>query len=171
MKVPEVAVVLHADPVRLTQVLTNLLTNAAKYTPDGGLITVGGCLEAHDLVLFVRDNGIGIAPAMVPQISDMFTQVESADRATEGGLGIGLALVKGLVQLHGGRVTATSAGLGQGSEFVVSLPLGLVIATASLGLESPNGNADRPLPRRVLVADDNHDGAEILTMLLEPSGH
>ena len=113
---------LQVDPVRLTQVLTNLLTNAAKYTPAGGLITVGGRLEAQELILFVRDNGVGIAPAMIPQIFDMFTQVESAGGGSEGGLGIGLALVKGLVQLHGGRITATSAGLGQGSEFVVSLP-------------------------------------------------
>jgi signal transduction histidine kinase len=171
VEIPEAPVVLQVDPVRLTQVLTNLLTNAAKYTPAGGLITVGARREAQDLILFVRDNGVGIAPAMIPHIFDMFIQVESAGESAEGGLGIGLALVKGLVELHGGRITATSAGLGHGSEFVVLLPPSVVIETAPPTDNSHNGNSNLPRPRRVLIADDNQDGAESLAMLLNLSGH
>jgi two-component system CheB/CheR fusion protein len=171
VEIPEVPVVVQVDPVRLTQIVTNLLTNAAKYTPVGGLVTVGGRLEDQELILFVRDNGFGIAPAMIPQIFDMVTQVETADGASQGGLGIGLALVKGLVQLHGGRITATSAGLGQGSEFVVSLPRSLVIETPPPTSGAFNGHTNPNPPRRVLIADDNRDGAESLGMLLNLSGH
>ena len=171
MEIPELPVMLQADPVRLTQVLTNLMTNAAKYTPVGGIITAGGRLESQELILFVRDNGIGIAPAMIPHIFDMFTQVESADGTSEGGLGIGLALVKGLIQLHGGRITATSAGLGQGSEFVVSLPRSIVVETPAPSSNALNGHPGARQPRRVLIADDNQDGAESLGMLLNLSGH
>jgi two-component system, chemotaxis family, CheB/CheR fusion protein len=171
VEIPEVPVVVQVDPVRLTQILTNLLTNAAKYTPAGGLVTVGGRLGDQELILFVRDNGVGIAPAMIPQIFDMFTQIESADGGSQGGLGIGLALVKGLVQLHGGRITAMSAGLGQGSEFVVALPRSLVIEAPPPTSDALNGHPHPNPPRRVLVADDNQDGAESLGMLLNLSGH
>jgi two-component system, chemotaxis family, CheB/CheR fusion protein len=171
VEVPEAPVMLQADPVRLTQVLTNLLSNAAKYTPAGGLITVGSRLEAQELILFVRDNGIGITAAMIPQIFDMFTQVESPEGVSEGGLGIGLALVKGLVQLHGGRITANSAGLGKGSEFAVSLPRYLVIEAPPSTADAFNGHADSNPPRRILIADDNRDSAESLGMLLNLSGH
>ena len=171
VQIPEVPVTLQVDPVRLTQVLTNLLTNAAKYTHAGGLISVGGRLETQELIFFVRDNGIGISAAMIPQIFDMFTQVESADGASESGLGVGLALVKGLVQLHGGRITASSAGLDQGSEFVVSLPRSLVIEAPLPPSDALNGHANSNPPRRVLIADDNHDGAETLGMILNLSGH
>ncbi len=171
VEMPEVAVMVQADPVRMTQVLTNLLTNAAKYTPVGGLITVGGRLEAQGLVFFVRDNGMGITAAMIPHIFDMFTQVESTGDASEGGLGIGLALVKGLVQLHGGRVAASSPGLGLGSEFIVSLPLSLIIETSPPGADAVTGDEKVGPPRRILIADDNLDGAESLAMLLNLSGH
>ena len=171
VEIPEVPVIVQVDPVRLTQILTNLLTNAAKYTPAGGLITAGGRLEAQELVLFVRDNGIGISPAMIPHIFDMFTQVESTEGASEGGLGIGLALVKGLVQLHGGRITAASTGLNQGSEFVVTLPRSLVIESSPTPADAFDGDPSASSPRRVLIADDNQDGAESLGMLLNLSGH
>jgi two-component system CheB/CheR fusion protein len=170
VELPDRPMVLVADSVRLTQVLSNLLTNAAKYTPPGGLITVGGRLE-QDLVLFVRDNGVGLAPAMLPHIFDMFTQVEAEGEAAEGGLGIGLALVRGLVHLHGGHIVAKSAGLGQGSEFVVTLP-GSLLVEAESAQAGTGGSATAPAaPRRVLIADDNQDGAESLSMLLQLSGH
>jgi two-component system CheB/CheR fusion protein len=171
VEIPDGPIVVQVDPVRLTQVLTNLLTNAAKYTPAGGFVTVGVRLESQALILFVRDTGIGIAPAMIPQIFNMFTQVESGGQAAEGGLGIGLALVKGLVQLHGGSIAATSAGLGQGSEFVVSLPPSLVLDTSFPASNESSGKSNWLRPRRVLIADDNQDGAETLAMILHLSGH
>jgi two-component system CheB/CheR fusion protein len=171
VEIPETVMVLQADPVRLTQIISNLLTNAAKYTPVGGLIAVGARLEAQDLVLYVRDNGIGLAPAMIPQIFDMFNQVEAEGEAPEGGLGIGLALVKGLVQLHGGRITAHSAGLGKGSEFLVSLPRSLVTDSPSSSGNGLQPHSNLNSARRVLIADDNQDGAETLSMLLSLSGH
>ena len=171
MEIPEIPVVLEVDPVRLTQILTNLLTNAAKYTPSNGLISVGGRLQEQDIILFVRDNGVGIAPAMIPQIFDMFTQVESPEGPSEGGLGIGLALVKGLVHLHSGRITATSAGLGHGSEFVVSLPRSLIFDAPLAHSEALDDMANSSPRRRVLIADDSQDGAESLGMLLNLSGH
>jgi two-component system, chemotaxis family, CheB/CheR fusion protein len=170
VEIPEVPIVLEADPVRLTQVLSNLLANAAKYTPVGGLITIGGRLEPEDLFLFVRDNGIGLAPAMIPRVFDMFTQVEATGTASDGGLGIGLSLAKGLVQLHGGRISAVSAGLGHGSEFIVSLPRSSVIRIHS-SLEHVVGHAATSTSRRVLIADDNRDAAEVLDMVLRSSGH
>jgi CheY-like chemotaxis protein/nitrogen-specific signal transduction histidine kinase len=166
--IPGVPIVLHADPVRLTQVVTNLLTNAAKYTSPGGLIEAGSRLEAGEIALYVRDNGIGIDPAAKAEIFNMFTRVSDDDRA-EGGLGIGLALAKGLVERHGGRIEARSPGLGQGSEFVVTLPSSALVegppTAAHAELQS-----SRP-PRRVVIADDNRDAAEMLSMVLNLSGH
>jgi signal transduction histidine kinase len=122
---PEGPVWLEADPVRLVQVLANLLTNAAKYTEPGGRIALDARCEAgRVLALTVRDSGIGIAPEMLPRVFELFTQVDRAPDRSGGGLGIGLALVKSLVDLHGGTVTAASEGPGRGSTFVVRLPLG-----------------------------------------------
>ena len=170
VEIPEIPILVNADPVRMTQVLSNLLTNAAKYTPSGGIITVGCRLDAQDLVVFVRDNGIGLSPEAIPQIFEMFTQIQSESEVSEGGLGIGLALTKGLVQLHGGRITAKSAGLGKGSEFLICLPRSLVTEEPQAFGKS-DGEADLRVSRRVLLADDNRDGAESLSMLLELSGH
>ncbi|MBC7779222.1 MAG: PAS domain-containing protein [Proteobacteria bacterium] len=114
---------LDVDPLRMTQVFSNLLSNAAKYTNRGGRITVRSSQTHDSLVVSVSDNGIGLPAAALPMVFDLFSQVESSKVRSENGLGIGLALVKGLVELHGGTVSAHSAGAGQGSEFVVSLPL------------------------------------------------
>lgn len=171
VEIPETPILLSADPVRLTQVMSNLLTNAAKYTATGGIITIGSYLDARDLTVFVRDNGIGLAPAMLPRLFEMFTRVRSQSDLSEGGLGIGLALAKGLVQLHGGRLAAHSAGLGKGSEFVVSLPRSLVVDECLVKSGKFNGKSNSTVARRVLIADDNRDGAETLGMLLELAGH
>ncbi len=112
----------HADPTRLSQVVANLLTNAAKYTPKGGQITIGAGQADGEVVLSVRDTGIGIAPELLPRIFDLFVQERQALDRSHGGLGLGLAIVRNLVELHGGAVSASSEGLGQGSEFVVRLP-------------------------------------------------
>jgi len=161
---------LDADSTRLEQILVNLLTNAAKYTPSGGRIQLTAGVEANDVVFRVRDNGIGILPDLLPRMFDLFTQADrSLDRA-EGGLGIGLTLVRSITELHGGTVTATSDGPGKGSEFVVRLPAGDgQTGAASVGKAEPAAAvARRP---RVLVVDDNTDTANGMARLLRFSGH
>ncbi len=165
---------LHADAARLEQVVVNLLTNAAKYTDQGGHIWLTVQREGEVAVLRVRDTGIGIAPEILPRIFDLFTQAErSLDRA-QGGLGIGLALVQRLVEMHGGTVTASSV-LGHGSEFVVRLPLakdegGRMKDESSI---SPTDSSLIPHPSslRVMVVDDNVDTVTTLAMLVQESGH
>ncbi|NIN26572.1 MAG: GAF domain-containing protein [Hydrogenophaga sp.] len=130
VELPDEPVVLHADPVRLAQILSNLLNNAAKYTPPGGHIRVSARQEDREAVVSVRDNGMGIAPDMLQRVFEPFTQADLAPHRAPGGLGIGLTLARSLVQLHGGSVEARSDGLGQGSEFVVRLPLAAVSVTA-----------------------------------------
>jgi signal transduction histidine kinase len=120
---PSAPILLNADANRLTQVLSNLLNNACKYTDKGGRIELSAELDSSYAVIRVRDNGIGIAPRQLPLIFDMFMQVDSSLERSQSGLGIGLTLVKNLVELHGGTVEAHSAGAGQGSEFVVRLPI------------------------------------------------
>lgn len=123
VQVPPQPIQLDVDPARMEQVLTNLLTNAAKYTPDGGQITIRAEAAAGAAIFSVRDNGIGIAAEVLPRVFDLFVQADAALDRTEGGLGIGLALARKIVEMHGGTVRATSAGKNCGSEFVVSLPL------------------------------------------------
>jgi signal transduction histidine kinase/CheY-like chemotaxis protein len=154
------------DPVRLTQVFANLLNNAAKYTNHGGRISIATRRENGDAVIRVRDNGIGIAPNALPQVFDMFMQVDRSTRRSQGGLGIGLTLVKSLVAMHGGTVEARSDGPGLGSEFIVRLPVLVEASTA----HEPSRRIT-PLPsRRILIVDDSRDGGESMAMLLRVLG-
>jgi signal transduction histidine kinase len=161
-------IVLHADVARLEQVFTNLLTNAIKYTDPGGHVRVTEQLDGDQYVLRVRDNGVGISPALLPHVFDLFTQGERSLDRSQGGLGIGLALVQRLTQLHGGSVEVTSV-VGQGSEFVVRLPA----VRAATPPPPPVAVAPRPVvrPLRILVVDDSVDTAESFAMLLQASGH
>ncbi|MDB5931143.1 MAG: hypothetical protein JWR60_2850 [Polaromonas sp.] len=169
VSLPEQPVWLHADAARLEQVMVNLLTNAAKYTDEGGRIMLSVQTEGDTAVLRVRDTGIGIAAELLPRVFDLFTQAERSLDRSQGGLGIGLCLVQRLVELHGGSVSANSV-LGQGSEFVVRLPM-LLSEEPPLALRL---NEQVPLASQhcqVLVVDDNEDAAQTLGILLEMSGH
>lgn len=168
---PPSPIYLEVDPVRVTQVLTNLLTNAAKYTPPCGIISMRTQLEAQHVAISVRDNGIGLSPEAIDKVFDMFTRFESDSNGSEGGLGIGLALAKGLMELHGGQIRVHSAGRGQGSEFAVYLPRSLIVDSVGQRSETPGDASSGPFPRRIVIADDNVDGAETLRILLESSGH
>jgi signal transduction histidine kinase/CheY-like chemotaxis protein len=172
VNVPKEGLVVLADSARLAQVISNLLTNAAKYTPPGGHISVDAFTEGQEVVVRVADTGIGIDPAMLPRIFDLFTQERQAIDRAEGGLGLGLAIVRSLVALHDGSVEAHSEGRGRGSEFVLRLPR--ADTTAVDGHERVPGRdfASAPLAtRRVLVVDDNEDAATMLVELLKSAGH
>lgn len=169
IELPAPGLRLEADPLRLAQVISNLLTNAAKYTDPQGRIRLRARREGDELIIAVRDNGIGIAPEMLPRVFDMFSQAAPALERTEGGLGIGLALVRGLTALHGGRVEARSDGLGRGSEFILRLPLGAP-ASAIPGWPAASPPEQAATGRKVLVVDDNRDSAETLAALLRIHG-
>ena len=173
INLPATAVRLEADPLRLSQVISNLLTNAVKYTDAGGQITLAARLEGDELVISVKDTGIGLSPATIPGLFTMFSQVNSAIDRAEGGLGIGLALVKGLVALHGGQVSVASEGLGRGSEFLVRLPRGAaeVESLPMAAAERPSGISKQRSRGMVLVADDNRDAAMTLAAVLEMYGY
>jgi PAS domain S-box-containing protein len=169
VSLPEHPVVVNCDPVRLAQVFSNLLINAAKYTGEDGRIDLTVTRGEAGVTVTVRDNGIGIAPEMMPKLFQLFSQAHAPLERSETGLGVGLALVRGLVNLHGGSVSAGSRGLGLGSEFVVQLPFGdAPVAAASASPAAPSVVAR---PRRVLVVDDNRDAADSCATLLELQGH
>jgi signal transduction histidine kinase len=166
---PDDPVWLDADVTRLAQVFSNLLNNSAKYMEPGGTIVVEASADAEFVVVAVRDTGIGIAPEVLPHIFDMFVQADRSLERAHGGLGIGLTLVRRLVDLHNGTVTASSAGLGKGSEFVVRLPraVGADIADTP---PTPSANIGSLPVRRILVVDDNKDAVESLALLLSIVG-
>jgi CheY-like chemotaxis protein len=169
VNLPSAPIYLYADSTRLAQVVGNLLSNACKFTGKQGRIELAVERAGAQAVLRVRDTGIGIAADLLPRVFDMFTQADTALERNQGGLGIGLTLVKSLVEMHEGTVEAKSGGIGQGSEFIVRLP---VMQDADQ-LPSPPV-AREPMPatnKRILVVDDNQDSAASLSMLLELTGH
>jgi PAS domain S-box-containing protein len=168
VELPSDAPRLNADPIRLAQVFSNLLINAAKYTDPGGKIRVAASIEGDMLVVAVRDTGIGISQQMMPRLFEMFTQAQDALDRSQGGLGLGLALVRGIVELHGGSVSARSEGESRGSEFTVRLPLGRASrAPQTSAQDSAPGGGER---LKILVIDDNEDAAEMCATFLELAG-
>jgi CheY-like chemotaxis protein/two-component sensor histidine kinase len=170
LRLPREPVRLEADPTRLEQVVANLLNNAAKYTMPGGSITLSATLQDKEAVIRVRDNGIGVPPDVLGRVFEPFVQSDGSLARTEGGLGIGLTLVRSLVEMHGGHVEANSPGLGQGSEFVVSLPV-RVPQTAEAATSDEPSPRTPARPVHVLVVEDNVDAAESLATLLRVWGH
>jgi len=159
---------IEADPARLAQVFSNLLINAAKYTDRGGKVNLTVSKTQREAVVAVRDNGIGIEPEMLPKVFHLYARAIPALERSHSGLGIGLSLVRGLVEMHGGTVTAHSAGPGRGSEFVVRLPLAASRAAPASAIVA---SAAQVPPMRILVADDSRDTAETLSVLLQMMGH
>lgn len=166
---PDVPVQLYGDPTRLSQVVANLLTNAAKYTPDAGDIRVEATLDGAHVAIEVSDTGIGLTGEQLPVIFEMFGQIRTSANRTEGGLGIGLTLVRQLVEMHGGQVTARSAGAQQGSTFEVRLPVAHVVEPRAAPDVAAAPAETRAL--RVLIVDDNDDSAEMLGLLVGMQGH
>ena len=178
IEVPDEAVPVLGDRVRLTQVVDNVLTNAAKYTKEGGSIKVSLATEASasgtpgEAVIRVRDTGVGIAPELLPTMFELFRRADDSLGRSEGGLGIGLALARGLVEMHGGRIEAFSEGPGQGSEFTIRLPRTLSgAAEAAQPRQTPEPSCRDARQLRVLVVDDSVDSAESMAIILEMSGH
>ncbi|HVE15305.1 MAG TPA: response regulator [Chthoniobacterales bacterium] len=168
LDIPEEPLWLDADATRISQVISNLLNNAAKYTSEGGQIGLSVNPTGNQVFISITDNGIGIPEEMLPRIFDLFTQVEKRGERSRGGLGIGLALARQLVELHQGTLEASSAGNGQGSTFVVQLPLA---ANAATPVPEPTQRAHDQTPLRMLVVDDNVSSAETTGRILSMVGH
>lgn len=192
VNVPQDACMIHGDPIRVAQVISNLLSNASKYTPEGGVIELDASAEEGRMAVRVRDNGIGIPSNELADVFNLFMQSEDSLARSEGGLGIGLSLAKTLTELHGGTIEAFSAGLGMGSEFVVTLPMAMPEKAAPCTAQADPAAASAAEPatpsaadaqsagevqgasgpkRRVMVVDDSIDGAESMSILLEMLGH
>jgi signal transduction histidine kinase len=163
----------HGDPVRLVQAISNVLGNAAKYTDPKGLIRVAARAEGVDAVILVTDNGIGIPADRLPQIFKLFTQLDRGSDQPQSGLGIGLALVRRLIEMHGGSVSAHSDGSGRGSEFAMRLPLLTELPNVAALAPAPQNDCvqSRTVQRRILIADDNADALESLARVLQLNGH
>ena len=164
-------IMLEADAVRLAQVFSNLINNAAKYTDPGGHIAVRAGLEGNEVIVQVNDNGIGIPPEALPRIFDMFSQVDRNLERSQGGLGIGLTLVRRLVEMHNGRVEAHSAGQGLGSKFAVHLPITHEPPQKHETKMSADTASTKTAKKRILVVDDNHDSASSLSLMLKIMGN
>jgi PAS domain S-box-containing protein len=172
ISIAEQSLAVDADPLRLAQAVGNLLTNAAKYTDRNGRIYVTAASEGPTAVIRIRDNGIGISPEMQPRIFELFVQVDHAAKRSQGGLGIGLPLVKNLVELHGGGVAVASEGLGCGSEFEIRLPLAIkILSLPDVAAPPEQRPTSSPGAFRILIVDDNQDAALSLAMLLRFQGH
>ncbi len=169
VSMPQEPIYLDADPVRLVQVFSNLMNNASKYTQPGGQIWLTAKHSGGEVIVSVKDTGAGIPPDKLDSVFDLFTQLNRPEEQSRSGLGIGLTLVKRLVEMHGGSVAAYSAGVGQGSEFVVRLPV--LAELPQVGAVPPLAAEANGKPKRILVVDDNFDIAESLTELLELEGH
>ncbi|MGQ0702172.1 MAG: hybrid sensor histidine kinase/response regulator [Gemmatimonadales bacterium] len=167
---PSEPIVLEADPVRLAQVISNLLNNAAKYTPEGGRIWLRARCEESDAVVSVRDDGLGIPAEMLDRVFEIFTQVDRTLKRAQEGLGIGLALARRLAELHGGRLEARSDGLYCGSEFVLRLPIPAGLTSPAAPTRGDESTSRAPPSIRVVVVDDSRDGADTLAMVLHTLG-
>jgi PAS domain S-box-containing protein len=161
---------LRGDEVRLAQVVSNLLTNAAKYTDPGGEIVIEGRQEGTELVLTVKDNGMGIEPELLPHVFDLFTQERQSIDRSKGGLGVGLTIVRNLVELHGGTAEAKSAGRGMGSSFTIRLPA-VTEEPAAIAAHVGTGSMHAAAPLRVLAVDDNEDALDMTAEVLRAAGH
>jgi CheY-like chemotaxis protein/two-component sensor histidine kinase len=172
LSVPDAPIECFADPMRMSQVIVNILNNAAKYTPDGGDIWLSAANIGAQVEVRIRDNGRGIERDSIDRVFDMFMQVDPSNGMALGGLGVGLALVRRIVELHGGRVQAASDGIGRGSEFLLRLPC---VTRPAINSEPPRAEAppadDEFEPFRVLVVDDNQDAARCMSQLTKSMGH
>jgi len=156
----------NADSERLVQCLANILTNSAKYTDTGGEIRIESRTDANEVVISIADNGLGIAPELLPKVFDLFVQAERTLDRSQGGLGIGLSIVKRLIEMHGGTVGVASDGVNRGATFEIRLPL-----TEGMQDAADSEHAASPAPRKILVVDDNRDAADSLGTLLRLDGH